>query len=242
MPRSIAVALAAVLSLAAQTAAITPATADHAWLIVVDDLHLPFAQTGRLRDLLRTIAKELIEEGDRYLFRASGPSAASLTGGELTDDRSLAASSIKFMTGNALSDVDILAAGQGNLELLYRANIALDAAEESVFVLMGEAAPRQAIIYVSSGYDVETFPAIAERVKAFARRARENNIRVFPIDARGVLPNSLLDPSIDADALLRYTTATRRSLSMIAEETGGFVIEKPNEPGLKRIAEQMRRN
>ena len=133
-----------------------------------------------------------------------------------------------MMTGNGLKETDILATGSGTAaldEVLYRANVALDAADEAIFALTRDAAPRQAIIYVSSGYDIETFPALAERVRALARRARENNITIFAIDTRGFAPSSIPDPRI-ADALLRYTTATRRSLGMMAEETGGFVIDK----------------
>jgi hypothetical protein len=33
-------------------------TAGNLWLIFVDDLHLDFPNTGRLRDLLRTISRE----------------------------------------------------------------------------------------------------------------------------------------------------------------------------------------
>lgn len=235
MPRSITVALVAILAAAAP--AVTPAAADHAWVIMVDDLHVPFAQTGRLRDLLRKVSAGLIQDGDRYLFHASGPSAASLTTSELTDDRSLAPSAIKFMTGNALSDRDTLAAGVEKYEMLYRANVALDAAEQAVFALTHEAATRQAVVYVGTGYDVETFPAIAGRVRAVARRARENNVTIFAIDARGFGTLLIPDGRIDA-----YTTAMRRSLNMMAEETGGFVIDRLNEPGpgLRRIAVQMR--
>jgi hypothetical protein len=41
----------------------------------------------------------------------------------------------------------------------------------------------------------------------------------------------------------RYTSATRRSLSLMTDGTGGFVVERANEPlvqDLKRIASQMR--
>jgi hypothetical protein len=241
MPRRVALAFAAVLSLAAtQTVARASATDDTAWVIVVDDLHTPFVQTGRMRDLLRKVAAELIQEGDRYQFRASGPSAASLKTDALTDDRSLASSAIKMMTGNALKDRDILAVRSSAAavnEVLYRANTALDAAEEAVFALTREAAPHQAIVYVSSGYDVGAFPALSERVRRLATRARENNITIFVIDARG-FNLADLDPSIDTS-----TTATRRSLNMMAEETGGFVIDRLIEPGteLKRINAQMRK-
>jgi len=214
---------------------------DAAWVIVVDDLHLPFVQTGRLRDLLRKVAAEVIQEGDRYLFHASGPSATSLTTSALTDDRDLASSAIKMITGNGLKDSDIFPAGAGATpvyEVLYRANTALDAAEAAVFALTREAAPHQAIVYVSNGFDVETFPALAERVRAVARRARENNITIFAIDppVLQTLPTS--DPRIDA-----YVVATRRSLNMMAGATGGFVIDRLVEPGadLKRISAQMRK-
>jgi len=40
----------------------------------------------------------------------------------------------------------------------------------------------------------------------------------------------------------RYLASTRRSLTMMTEESGGFVIERANEPSLdlKRIGTQMR--
>jgi len=240
MPRLLPVVLAVVIAHATPTAMTAE---DQAWLIVVDDLHVPFVHTGRLRTLLRAIADELIQEGDRYLFRASGPSAESLTTSELTDDRRLAASAIKVMTGNALKDTDILSTGSRTSavnEVLYRGNAALDAAEEALSALTRDAARRQALVYVSSGYDIETFPALAERVKTFARRARENSITIFAIDARGFETVSVPDPRI-ADASLRYAAARRRSLNMMAEESGGFVIDNPNEPGpdLARISAKM---
>jgi hypothetical protein len=215
-------------------------------VIVVDDLHVSFAQTGRLRTLLRSIATELIQDGDRYLLRASGPSGVSLTATALTDDRDLSASMIKVMTGNALKDADVLAGRAVKTpmkEELYRANLALDAVGEGIFALTREASPHQAIISVSNGYDIETYPALAERVRALGHRARENNITIFAIDASGFETLPLPDPPAAADALLRYRTATRRSLSMMVEETGGLVLERPNNPApeLARIAAQMRR-
>jgi hypothetical protein len=240
MPRVIAVMLAAVLGIATQET-------DNAWVFFVDDLHISFAQTGRLRDLLRTAAKELIQEGDRYLFRASGPLAVSITTAmpAMSADQESITSTIKFMTGNGLKALDIGMSYSGTSsqnEVLYRANVSLDAAEATIHALTGDPARRQAIIYVGSGYDVETFPALEERVRAFARRARENNITIFAIDPRGFEINSLHDPRVDAAAWERYLASTRSSLTMMTEELGGFVIERAHEPAvdLKRIFAQMR--
>jgi hypothetical protein len=230
MPRVIAVTLAAVLGISTQPT-------DNAWVFLVDDLHIAFAQTGRLRDLLRIAARELIQDGDRYLFRASGPSAVSRTTA-MSDDRESIASTINSMTGNGLKAFDI-AFAPSNDEVVYRANIALDAALEAVYALTGDAARRQAIIYVSSGYDIVTFPALEERIRALARRARENNITIFAIDWRSF---ELPDPRVDADMWERYLASTRRSLTLMTEESGGFVIERATEPllDLKRIGTQMR--
>jgi len=230
MPRVIAVTLAAVLGISTQST-------DNTWVFLVDDMHIAFVQTGRLRDLLRIAAKELIQDGDRYLFRASGPSAVSRTTA-MSDDRESIASTINSMTGNGLKAFDI-AFAPSNDEVVYRANIALDAALEAVYALTGDAARRQAIIYVSSGYDIVTFPALEERIRAFARRARENNITIFAIDWRSF---ELPDPRVDADMWERYLASTRRSLTMMTEESGGFVIERATEPSLdlKRIGIQMR--
>jgi hypothetical protein len=237
MPRVIAVTLAAVLGISTQPT-------DNAWVFFVDDLHIAFVQTGRLRDLLRTAAKELIQEGDRYLFRAPGPSAVPLTKA-LTADRESITSVIKMMSGNGLKARDISMSHSGTPstnEVLYRANVSLDAAEEAVYALTGDAARRQAIIYVSSGYDIVTFPALEERIRAFARRARENNITIFAIDWRSFETSSLTDPRVDAAMWERYLASTRRSLTMMTEESDGFVIERANEPSLdlKRIGTQMR--
>jgi hypothetical protein len=242
MPRVIAVIVAAVLGISTQET-------DHAWVFLVDDLHISFAHTGRLRDLLRTAAKELIQEGDRYLFRASGPLAASVTTAmpAMSADREFITSTTRMMTGNGLKARDIGMSYSGTPsqnEVLYRANVSLDAAEATIYALIGDPGRRQAIIYVSRGYDVETFPALEERVRAFARRARENNITIFAIDLRGLDldDNPLTDPRVDAAMWERYLASTRRSLTLMTEESGGFVIERANEPAvdLKRINAQMR--
>ncbi len=45
------------------------------FLIFVDDLHLDFRNTGRIRELFKKIAKELIHEGDMFGIVSTGPSS-----------------------------------------------------------------------------------------------------------------------------------------------------------------------
>jgi hypothetical protein len=210
MPRA-AIAIVAAMALSTQPARVSALADDRAWLIAVDDLHVQFIQTGRLRTLLRAVASELIHDGDTCEFLASGPSAVQLGPVGFSADRDRLANGIKAMTGNALKDLDalgIVSAGATSNGVLTRANRALDAVEAALSTLMSDiAARRKAIIYVSEGWDV---------------------------DPR--------DPRIDLDAWSRYTSATRRSLAMLAEPTGGFVIEKSDAliEDLKRVEAEMR--
>ena len=45
---------------------------------------------------------------------------------------------------------------------------------------------RKAIVYISAGYDLDAFPALSDRVTAFARRAREDGVTIFAIDVRSL--------------------------------------------------------
>ena len=95
------------------------------WLIFVDDLHVDFLSTGRLRGLLKTISSELIHEGDMFGTRSSGPSSLSI---DVTSDRKLLEVAIVKTYGNALSLSDILPLTNGAVnsnEVRVRATLAL---------------------------------------------------------------------------------------------------------------------
>jgi hypothetical protein len=241
MLRFVAIGLAGLLAISAASA--QPA-AGNAWLIFVDELHVEFAQTGRLRTLLRTIANELIEDGDGYMFRASGPSATASKAPAFTIDRKLADATIRMMSGNALKPGDLLgtAPGGGIDEVLYRARVALANAEEAIGAVPADGAARKAMLYVSNGYDLDMHPETADRVRDVTQRARDAGITIFAINSRSFGSLLQTDPLVDAAAWQRHQQAARRSLTTMAEITGGFVVEKANEPHaeLKRISQQMR--
>ena len=54
------------------------------FLIIVDDLHLDFRNTGRIRDLFKRISRQLVHEGDMFGIVSTGPSSLSI---DLTYDR-----------------------------------------------------------------------------------------------------------------------------------------------------------
>ena len=57
------------------------------FLLFVDDLHLDFRNTGRIRDLFKKIAKNLIHDGDMFGIVSTGPSSLAI---DMTYDKQAA--------------------------------------------------------------------------------------------------------------------------------------------------------
>ncbi len=127
------------------------------FLIFVDDLHLDFRNTGRIRDLFKKIAKELIHEGDMFGILSTGPSSLQI---DLTYDRRRLDEAIKKISGSGLAPKDILdvpEGSQGPPEVRHRAHVAFSTAAEQMRNLEQVHNRRKAFIYVSNGYDLNPF-------------------------------------------------------------------------------------
>ena len=59
-------------------AAPVPAPTRVTWLILIDDLHMDFQNTGHHRELLRSLSAGLIREEDVVVMRSSGPSSITI--------------------------------------------------------------------------------------------------------------------------------------------------------------------
>ena len=97
------------------------------FLFFVDDLHLQFHNTGRVRELFKKISKELVHEGDMFGIVSSGPSSIAV---DMTYDKKRLDEAIKKMAGNELKPTDIIngTVGRGRPERspLPRARRVLD--------------------------------------------------------------------------------------------------------------------
>jgi VWFA-related protein len=127
------------------------------FLIFVDDLHLDFRNTGRIRDLFKKIAQELVHEGDMFGIVSTGPSSLSI---DLTYDRRRLDEAIKKISGSGLAPKDILdvpEGSQGPPEVRHRAHVAFSTASDMMRQLEQVHNRRKAFIYVSNGYDLNPF-------------------------------------------------------------------------------------
>jgi VWFA-related protein len=141
------------------------------FIVFVDDLHLDFRNTGRIRELFKKIGKTLIHEGDMFGIVSTGPSSISI---DLTYDLKRFDEAVKKIAGNGLKPQDILDAPQGaegNSEIRYRAHTAFSTAYDILKKLEAVHNRRKAFIYVSEGYDFNPFEQSRLKYGAFSQNA-----------------------------------------------------------------------
>jgi hypothetical protein len=207
-------ALKVVVIAAATLMAAGPAGAQPAvrWLIIVDDLYVDFRNTGHLRSLLKTIAAELIREGDQVALHSTGPSVA------WTYDRSVVDSVVRKIAGNGLKVSDIVAITQGltpTNEVDHRA-LALSRVSEIIGILDPTVDRGIGIIYISNGY--------ADRSPSLTGVGGRARVPVFALDPR-LLPGAIVDTAgVDAARWNAYWAGTRNSLRALSEQSGGFAL------------------
>ena len=145
------------------------------FIIFVDDLHLDFRNTGRIRDLFKKISKELIHDGDMFGIVSTGPSSLAV---ELTYDHKRLETAIQKISGAGLAPKEILdqpEGAQGVAEIRYRAHVAFSTAYDIMKNLEQVHNRRKAFIYVSNGYDFNPFQTTRRKIESerYARPSGE---------------------------------------------------------------------
>jgi VWFA-related protein len=131
--------------------------AGRVFLLFVDDLHMDFQNTPRIREIFRKMLKNLIHDGDMWGMVSTGTSSISI---DLTYDRALLDDAINRISGNGLKPTEIIKGQEGAdgpVELRYRAHVAFTTANQLMQNLEKLHNRRKAVIWVSSGYDFNPF-------------------------------------------------------------------------------------
>jgi VWFA-related protein len=127
------------------------------FMIFVDDLHMDFNNTGRIRELFKKVSKELIHEGDMFGIVSTGPSSIAI---DMTYDHKRLDEAISKISGAGLKPDEIIETpdgSQGPPEVRYRAHVAFSTAYDVLTKLEQVHNRRKAFIYVSNGYDFDPF-------------------------------------------------------------------------------------
>lgn len=132
-------------------------TSGRIFLFFVDDLHMQFQNSGRVRELFKKIENNLVHEGDLFGIVSSGPSSIAQ---DMTYDRKRFDDAIKKIAGSGLKPSEIINMGTGSegpTELKYNAHVAFSTMEEALNNLEKVHNRRKALVWVSEGYDFNPF-------------------------------------------------------------------------------------
>lgn len=188
-------------------------------IFVIDDLHLEFRDTSRIRALFRKMAKELIHEGDLFGIVSTGTSSISI---DLTYDHGRLEEAANKISGGGLRPSEIIQGmqgAQGPAEVRYRAHVAFKLAEELMGRLSAVHDRRKAVVLISSGYDFDPFAA--SRSGATAGSPFLTNPMANPNDPYG--SNRFADADLAMEMREVTNAANRANVSWYAFDPRGLV-------------------
>ncbi len=136
---------------------------------MLDDLHLDFRNTGRVRELMKKIRTQLVHDGDLFGVVSTGPSSIEIP---LTYNLKRLDEAMNKITGSGLKPSEILGGGEtaeGPTEVRHRAHVAFSTAFDMLQQLGDVRDRRKSLIYISNGYDFDPFPE--SRLKAEQERS-----------------------------------------------------------------------
>ncbi len=132
--------------------------AGRVFVFFLDDLHLDFRDSPRIKDLIKKIRQELVHDGDMFCVVSTGPSSLAI---DMTYDPKRLDEAMARITGAGLSPNEILETPvgiQGPSEVRYRAHVAFSTAYDLLDQLEQMHNRRKVFIYISNGYDFNPFP------------------------------------------------------------------------------------
>lgn len=197
------------------------------FVIFVDDLHLDFRNTGRIRDLFKKVADELIHEGDMFAIVSSGPASIEIP---LTYDRRRLDEALKKVTGGGLRPQEILEApegAEGPAELRYRAHTAMSTVYDMLRGLEQVHNRRKAIIYISNGYDFNPFADSRRKVmnERFQRLSRtgEDDMGTDDINPFSMRGNRFAEADLVSELAELTRQANRANATLYTIDPRGLV-------------------
>ena len=155
-------------------------------LFVIDDLHLDFGSTPRVRALFKTLGKELVHEGDLFGIVSTGTSSIAV---DLTYDRTRIDEAANRITGGGLKPKEIIeqsATGETPQEVMHRAHVAFETTLDLLRNLETTHNRRKAVVIVSNGYDFDPFAASRNGTST---NPNSNNRNVDPNDPSNAMMN-----------------------------------------------------
>jgi VWFA-related protein len=174
-------------------------TSGRIFLFFVDDLHMQFQNSGRVRELFKKISRTLVHEGDLFGIVSSGPSSISI---DMTYDRKRIDEAIEKIAGSGLKPSEIINIGDGSQalqELRYNAHVAFATMHDALERLETVHNRRKAIIWVAEGYDFNPFQEsrLGLRAQDSAFLQNQSNLMHNNVDNGDGTSTPTRDPFVD---------------------------------------------
>ncbi len=177
------------------------------FLFFVDDLHLRFQNTGRVRELFKKFSKQLVHDGDLFGIVSSGPSSIAI---DMTYDMKRLDEAINKITGDGLKPSEIIngmQGAEGPTELRHRAHVAFSTMQEALENLEKVHNRRKALVWVSEGYDFTPFQdsrlGNMDPSSSFLQNSQQQiiNSQSCQQNSDGSGPSGTCDPSHDPEIM-----------------------------------------
>jgi hypothetical protein len=211
----------------------SPQDGKRAFLLVVDDLHLEFRSTPRMRELIRKVLNLLRQEGDSVAIVSTGPSSVAVAP---TSNSARLTSGLSHITGGGLKANQNIEP-QWVDERLSRAKIAIATARDAIRVIASRVTGPVVVLYFSGGYAGES---VAPDLAELASDAYRANATIYAFGPR-LVGSPLPPPSAGNDSAWgNYDREARESLTSLAESTGGRLVSTVGEfdDALAQIAQR----
>jgi len=186
----------------------------------IDDLHLAFRDTIRIRALFRKIAPDIVHEGDRFaVFFTASPTTQL----DVTTDRSRLNDAAMRMTGAGLRPSQFIEGFERD-EIVHRAHVALSRIGE-LLTMAGDDSNQKVVLLLSEGWDFDAAHAdLTQELNTVISAANRVNARVYTLDpSRVVSPVSLVGG--DPAALAPHRLRMEITLRTLSGRTGGVYAE-----------------
>ena len=214
-----------IVALALTLSFVTPAVGaqqpgdTRAYLLVIDDLHLDFRSTPRVRDLLQRLTTAVLgRDGDLAAIVSTGYSSISE---RPSSNIETVMSAINRVTGGGLRPEEMAAAltpPGDDRELGRRIPVSLSTALDALRNFGRVPAGRRAVIYVSNGHPV---PVDSEQFDSVVRAANDARSPIYVFSVFDLVTAPLPQP--DSDVWRQYVQDSREMLRQLAAATGGLM-------------------
>jgi VWFA-related protein len=180
---------------------------------VIDDLHLDFRNTPRIRSLFKKMGDQLVHEGDLFGIVSTGTSSIAI---DLTYDRTRIAEAANRITGGGMKPDEIIqqsSFGETPAEVTHRAHVAFETALDLLRNLESAHNRRKAVVLISEGYDFDPFAA-ARAGRSDSVFLNNPNIQNDPNDPNSQSQNDLMNQGhqfADTDLAIELNEVARQA-------------------------------